>query len=150
MHLHVLNLSFIWQQKLNFTQFSVSSVGRRGCTVRGPVGSGHQHHSALKQRLEQLLQDHGIGDIAHLKEEKKQKRTNAFILACHSTYVILRSNPAVDTPWWLVSSGCAHSLLCICSWPHARTNMHAPKPLELTVNGHVPEVEKVRGGGSSS
>lgn len=140
-----------WWQKLDFTRFSVNCVGRCGCTVGGPVGSGHQHHAALKQRLEQLLQDHGVGDVAHLAEEKKkQKRTNAFILACTCTHVILRSNPAVDTPWWLVSSGCAHSLLCICSRPHARTHTHAPKPLELTVNGHAPEGEKARGGGSSS
>lgn len=145
-HLYVFNLSF----KVNFTQFSAKSVGRRACTVRGPVGCSHQHHSALKERPEQLLQDHGIGDIAHLMEEKKQKRRSAVIPACHSTGVLLRSNPAVATPWWLVSPGCAHSLLCIWSWPHARTNMRTAKPLELTVNGHEGEGEKVRGGGSSS
>lgn len=49
-----------------------SDAGHR--TIRGSVGGGHHHHSGLEQRLEQLLQDHGIGNVGHLTEQNQRRR----------------------------------------------------------------------------
>lgn len=66
-----------------------------------------------------------------------------FLATAHTVCVCvcLRLHHAINTPCWLGSFRCAHSILCVWSWPfsHARTHArtHTQTPLELTANGHV-------------
>lgn len=51
-----------------------------GHTIRGSVGGSHHHHSSFKQRLKQLLQDHGVSDVRHLIEESQRSRGASHII----------------------------------------------------------------------
>lgn len=51
-----------------------------GHTIRGSVGGSHHHHSSFKQRLKQLLQDHGVGNVRHLIEESQRSRGASHII----------------------------------------------------------------------
>lgn len=95
-------------------------------TVRRSVGGGHHHHSSFEQGLKQLLQDHSISNVSHLKEGNHRRPFTYHIIYFFATMHVRRSNHAINTPCWLVSFRCADSVLCVfVSWPFTLSHIRA-------------------------
>ena len=54
-------------QQLDGGQDAVTVQSARVQVIGFEVGGGHKAHAMLKQRVEQAVQDHGVGDVSHVE-----------------------------------------------------------------------------------